>query len=169
MNDLPKKLNDLMESRGFNYKSLSLAAGLGETSVRDIIVGRTKSPKISTIKRIAAILQVTPEYFTSDSASDVLPSSQGLNENELGLLGAIQGIIIALITKKLLKESDLEGLFSLQLREFRSEARPAASEVMSQLLRFLRSSPSELEHSAYHKSPPPLSGQSKIKKSLENP
>lgn len=50
------KLGELIVRRGENYKSVSMRAKLGETAVRDIIVGRVKNPGIHTIERIAGAL-----------------------------------------------------------------------------------------------------------------
>lgn len=65
MKTLAQKLDDLMKEQGFNYKSLSKASRLGETAVRDIVVGRVRSPKVSTLLALAKTLKVPSQYLTS--------------------------------------------------------------------------------------------------------
>lgn len=50
----------LMESAGFNPRSLSLKAGLNATAVRDMLEGRTKFPRYDTVMALAAALETTP-------------------------------------------------------------------------------------------------------------
>lgn len=52
MEALRPNLIRAVKMAGTNYKKLSLDAGLGETAIRDIITGRSKSPKISTLFKI---------------------------------------------------------------------------------------------------------------------
>lgn len=47
-----------MTARGFNQKSLAEAAGLNVTAVRDILIGKSRSPRGDTISKIAAALGV---------------------------------------------------------------------------------------------------------------
>jgi DNA-binding Xre family transcriptional regulator len=49
-------LERLMLKKGFNMKSLSLAAKLNETAVRDILKGRVQSPSFHTLERLAETL-----------------------------------------------------------------------------------------------------------------
>lgn len=57
-----------MKSRGFNMKSLSAKAGLGDTAVRDIIVGRNRSPRIETIGKIAAAMGAPLSALTGEDS-----------------------------------------------------------------------------------------------------
>mgnify|MGYP003635080413 CR=1 FL=1 len=51
----------LAERKGLtNAKKLSLAAGLGETAVRDILQNRSASPKLETVYKLSAALNVPP-------------------------------------------------------------------------------------------------------------
>jgi phage repressor protein C with HTH and peptisase S24 domain len=59
-----EKLTSLMKERGLNPRSLSVAAGLGATALRDILEGRTKNPRIDTVAAIAKVLKVHPEDLT---------------------------------------------------------------------------------------------------------
>ena len=45
-----------MEAGGFNQKSLAGAAGLNETAVRDILVGKSKHPRHDTVQKLAGAL-----------------------------------------------------------------------------------------------------------------
>lgn len=55
MSEFRENLTRLMEERGFNMKSLSLAAGGGETLIRDILV-RKRSPRQDKLADIARAL-----------------------------------------------------------------------------------------------------------------
>lgn len=63
---LIKRLEDEIVRQRFNYKSLSLAAGLGETTVRDIITGRARNPRRDTLQKIAKILDKPLSYFLAE-------------------------------------------------------------------------------------------------------
>jgi hypothetical protein len=57
--DLIERLDRVIRASGGNYKAVSLRAKLGETAVRDIIVGRVKNPGIYTLEKIARALDTT--------------------------------------------------------------------------------------------------------------
>ena len=82
---LAQKLSALIEDNGYNYKSLALAAGLGETSVRDIVVGRSKNPRTDTIEKIASVLGVR--------ASDIMGDTEPAMTKVVGYVGA--GVVYA--------------------------------------------------------------------------
>jgi hypothetical protein len=50
------RLKEAIETQGSNYKAISKKAKLGETAVRDIVVGRVRNPGVYTLDRIAAAL-----------------------------------------------------------------------------------------------------------------
>lgn len=64
-----ERLVDLMGQKGFNMKSLSKAAGFGETFVRDILK-RSQSPGIDRMKALADTLGTTVEWLLEDSGSE---------------------------------------------------------------------------------------------------
>ncbi|MFQ5783593.1 MAG: S24 family peptidase [Alphaproteobacteria bacterium] len=53
---LVRELRRRMETGGFNQKSLARAAGLNETAVRDILIGKSKHPRHDTIEKLAGAL-----------------------------------------------------------------------------------------------------------------
>jgi transcriptional regulator with XRE-family HTH domain len=57
------RLRRLMEEKEFNPRSLSLAAGLNATAVRDILEGRAKYPRYDTIESLAKALKITPNHL----------------------------------------------------------------------------------------------------------
>lgn len=65
------RLRDEMSKQGFNMKSLSKKAGLGDTYVRDLLV-RDKEPGIAKAQKICAVLEVPlPKIFgTWDESVD---------------------------------------------------------------------------------------------------
>jgi phage repressor protein C with HTH and peptisase S24 domain len=56
MDTFTTTLRKLMEAQGFNQKSLAKAAGLNDTAVRDILVGKSGDPRVSTIVALANVL-----------------------------------------------------------------------------------------------------------------
>jgi phage repressor protein C with HTH and peptisase S24 domain len=55
---IARNLAALAKAAGYNYKSLSLAAGIGETYVREIVTGRIRKPSFDKLSAIASVLQV---------------------------------------------------------------------------------------------------------------
>ena len=55
-----------MEAAGQNQKSLARAAQLNETAIRDILKGRSKNPRIDTLKAIATVLECTVNDLIGD-------------------------------------------------------------------------------------------------------
>ena len=51
--ELADEIRRRMEAGGFNQKSLSHAAGLNETAVRDILIGKSRHPRHDTVQKIA--------------------------------------------------------------------------------------------------------------------
>lgn len=151
MKTLANKLKNLMADRGFNYKTLSLAAHLGETAVRDIIVGRVTSPKISTIKKLAAVLNVPTDYFTSDDEITGDMPKQGFSETEVGLMSAIRAVIVVLSNYDVIRQGDVKNIFTYQQKDFRMRAQPGAAAVMDQLIEFLNDQLPEEKPQKIHK------------------
>ncbi|MDR3519030.1 MAG: helix-turn-helix domain-containing protein [Azospirillaceae bacterium] len=60
---LAQRLERLMKAAGHSSRSLSLAAGLNATAVRDIVKGRSEHPLISTVQALAAALAVDPTFL----------------------------------------------------------------------------------------------------------
>lgn len=60
-----------MEAKGFSRRSLSTAAGLSQTAVRDVL-DRTENPGIGTLFRIAEALQLPMEAITGSARIPIL-------------------------------------------------------------------------------------------------
>lgn len=58
MTDWRDRLQKIIDERGLNMKQLSLAAGLGETAVRDMLK-KVTSPRVDTVVAVAEQLGVT--------------------------------------------------------------------------------------------------------------
>lgn len=58
MTDWRDRLIKIIDERGLNMKQLSLAAGLGETAVRDMLL-KVKSPRVDTVTAVAEQLGVS--------------------------------------------------------------------------------------------------------------
>ncbi|MFP6740511.1 MAG: S24 family peptidase [Alphaproteobacteria bacterium] len=55
--ELAREIRRRMEAGGFNQKSLARAAGLNETAVRDILIGKSQHPRHDTVQKIAGSLE----------------------------------------------------------------------------------------------------------------
>ncbi len=58
-NVISNNLNALIKERGINARKLSLASGVSQPRISDILRGRTKNPQILTMARLAKSLDVT--------------------------------------------------------------------------------------------------------------
>lgn len=56
MEELRAALQRAMDARGIKAKPLAIAAGLGETAVRDILKGKTNTVQVGTLRKIAEVL-----------------------------------------------------------------------------------------------------------------
>ena len=89
-------LRVLLAHKGFNPRSLSLAAGLNATAVRDMLEGRAKSPRYDTVEALAKTLGVTPAQLMGGKPESILaqlqseqPATDPLADDELNLLTEI--------------------------------------------------------------------------------
>ncbi len=57
--ELADEIRRRMEAGGFNQKSLARAAGLNETAIRDILIGKSRHPRHDTVQKIAGALECT--------------------------------------------------------------------------------------------------------------
>jgi transcriptional regulator with XRE-family HTH domain len=94
---LPERLTRLMRQAGYNPRSLSLAAALGPTAVRDIIDGRIASPRYATLRALAEVLGVAVDYLVVGEAAapvEAPPPVRAGGETaprDLPVYGAAQG------------------------------------------------------------------------------
>ena len=61
---LARNIRDVLNERGIKPHPASVAAGLGPTFVRDILTGRTKSPRMESLIALAESLDVPLERLT---------------------------------------------------------------------------------------------------------
>lgn len=66
---LKQQLRERMKTRGITAKRLSLAAGRGETYVRDLLQSRSHNPTIEGLQRLADVLGCTVAELTGEAAS----------------------------------------------------------------------------------------------------
>lgn len=59
MESIQDRIRQRLDELGLSMKATSIAAGLGETAIRDILNREGHSPKESTIKKLAPELQTT--------------------------------------------------------------------------------------------------------------
>ena len=60
-----ERILNKMEELGFNAKQLSLAAGLNETYVRDLLKAENPNPRLQHLKALAAELGVSIDWLDS--------------------------------------------------------------------------------------------------------
>ena len=71
---LTREIRRRMELGGFNQKSLAGAAGLNETGVRDILVGKSQNPRHDTVQKLARALQCSmAELLEPPAGKSVTP------------------------------------------------------------------------------------------------
>ncbi len=80
-----------MRDAGYNPRSLSLAAGLGVTAVRDILDSRIASPRYQTLEALARLLGVTVGYLANGEAATQAESAPAANIRDFPVYGAAQG------------------------------------------------------------------------------
>lgn len=87
---LQKRLKFRMDYLGLNAFQTAKKAGLGDSFVRDILRGRTRSPSAENLAKLAAALDTTPEYFTLETEPSVAPVPLTPPITGLNVIGDIQ-------------------------------------------------------------------------------
>lgn len=84
---LGARLIKVIQDRKMTMREVSLKAGLSESGVKHIVSGTSKSPRVETIDKIAAVLGTTSSYLIGDSPADELGSVPLLN---IPVIGKVQ-------------------------------------------------------------------------------
>ena len=71
-----RRLRALMEERGFTARALSIAAGLGPSSVWDILENK-RDARLSSLEALAEVFGVDVSYLVTE-ATDVSPDEAAL-------------------------------------------------------------------------------------------
>ncbi|KQX55479.1 MULTISPECIES: LexA family protein [unclassified Ensifer] len=87
---LQKRLKFRMDFLGLNAYQTAKKAGLGDSFVRDILRGRTRSPSAENLAKLAAALETTPDYFTLEVEPAEAPKPLPLPITGLTVVGDIQ-------------------------------------------------------------------------------
>jgi len=61
---LQERIRERLKAVGKSASAASVEAGLGNTAIRDILSGKTKSPQLATLIKLAGPLECTIEYLT---------------------------------------------------------------------------------------------------------
>ena len=89
---LTARLERAMRDAGYNPRSLSLAAELGMTAVRDILDGRVASPRYVTLSALAKVLGVSVEYLAiGETAAAVGPAVVATSTRDFPVYAAARG------------------------------------------------------------------------------
>ena len=68
---LRENLRLMMQSKGLSQRGLSRLAALDETAVKQILSGRSRSPRLETVARLASALDTSVAQLTGEQATDV--------------------------------------------------------------------------------------------------
>ncbi len=91
---LAGRLERAMRDAGYNPRSLSLAASLGMTNVRDILEGRVASPRYNTLEALAKVLGVSVGYLAggeAGAAAEPAPGLSTVDPRDFPIYGAAEG------------------------------------------------------------------------------
>lgn len=69
-NVLGNNIKKAMAERGMKQPQLTFDARVPQSRISDILLGRTKDPRISTVKKIAGALGLSIDYLVTDHGSD---------------------------------------------------------------------------------------------------
>lgn len=67
-----KNIETLMVARGLDAAKLARLAGMNPTGIYDILSGKSRSPKVETISKIANALEVTMPAIFEDVSNETL-------------------------------------------------------------------------------------------------
>jgi phage repressor protein C with HTH and peptisase S24 domain len=87
---LQTRLERAMRDAGYNPRSLSLAAGLGITAVRDILENRIVSPRYQTLEALSRLLGVSVTFLATGETA-AAPQPQTALLRDFPVYGAAQG------------------------------------------------------------------------------
>ena len=69
---IAKRIMDLCESRGISYYSLAMSCGIDKSTIYSILGNKSKSPEVSTIKKICDGFEITlGEFFSTKDFDDL--------------------------------------------------------------------------------------------------
>lgn len=67
MNSLVDRLNERLAATGQSARAASIRAGLGPDAIRNVLTGRSGSPKMSTVRALAQALDTTIPYLMGET------------------------------------------------------------------------------------------------------
>ena len=76
--NLTKALEEGLAKTGWSKNELSRRAGVSESSVKNILSGKSEHPRIITVSKIAAALEKTVGEFIGESAHQLGPNCERL-------------------------------------------------------------------------------------------
>jgi phage repressor protein C with HTH and peptisase S24 domain len=88
---LSTRLERAMRDAGYNPRSLSMAASLGVTNVRDILDGRVVSPRYQTLEALGRILGVSAAYLANGETGTAEPPPRAVEIRDFPIYGAAEG------------------------------------------------------------------------------
>lgn len=77
MSPLARELSRRMATQGLGQKALALKAGLNETAVRDILIGKSRHPRHDTVEKLAGVLGCAVAELLGGGRGTTGPATQG--------------------------------------------------------------------------------------------
>lgn len=76
MTTIAERIAARLEALGKNPSAVALEAGLGRSSVRDIMVGKVSSPRLDTLEKLTGPLECSLEYLTGNRGLTPIPPAE---------------------------------------------------------------------------------------------
>lgn len=73
METIAQRIETRLKALGKNPSRVALEAGLGRSSVRDILVGKVASPRLETLQKLTGPLECDLEYLTGTAPGELPP------------------------------------------------------------------------------------------------
>lgn len=119
-----------MKVSGLKYKPWCLKANISDGALRAYL--REKNPTNMTLKNLEKLATAAgvslPEMLGQN------PQYMVINDRETGLIATFQAIFAVLITRDILKTSELENILNQQVLNFQKKNQPGAIEVTEMLI-----------------------------------
>lgn len=104
-NELAQRIRSRLEAVGKSAAAASLEAGLGRSAVTDILSGNSGSPRLTTLEKLAAVLECSLAYLVG--ATDVADPDAVGNEIAPSTLGARVAPIVGTVQIGVFQEEEL--------------------------------------------------------------
>lgn len=134
-----------MQELGLKPRTLSMKATGKPDTVRNLTRGLSRNWRQDNYEAIMSVIG------HPNAKEELSPISVNISPIEKALLEAMQGIILTIISKPIVKRKDFERVFTHLKQYSKRDNQPAAIEVMNQFLDSLSPQPHQEAAQAIHK------------------